>query len=177
MQGVKNLSRINMGVGSSNLFLTNPYQILVYHSVVTFERTQESSHFSYFHELTESREIHSTNGKNGLQKYVFLVLFSYTEVNIIENQTFGNENQRSALITDLGQITKNDLYLRAALGAQAVKNSPAMQKTQIPSLGWEDSLEKGMAPHSSILAWIIPLTKEPGRLQFTVFQSQTLASD
>ena len=43
-----------------------------------------------------------------------------------------------------------------------VKNLPAMQKTQVWSLGWEDSLEKGMATHSSILAWKIPRTEEPG---------------
>ena len=47
---------------------------------------------------------------------------------------------------------------------QMVKNLPAMQKTQVPSLGWEDLLEKGMATHSSILAWRIPWTEEPGGL-------------
>ena len=46
-----------------------------------------------------------------------------------------------------------------------VKNLPATQKTQVQSLGWEDPLEKGMAIHSSILAWRIPWTEEPGRLQ------------
>ena len=45
--------------------------------------------------------------------------------------------------------------------------SPALQETQIRSLGWEDPLEKGMATHSSILAWRIPWTEEPGGLQFT----------
>ena len=49
--------------------------------------------------------------------------------------------------------------------AQAVKNSPVMQKTWAQSLGWEDPLEKGMATHSSILAWKISWTEEPGRLQ------------
>ena len=43
--------------------------------------------------------------------------------------------------------------------AQTVKNLPAMQKTQVPSLGQEDPLEKGMATHPSILAWSIPLTE------------------
>ena len=43
-----------------------------------------------------------------------------------------------------------------------VKNLPAMQETQIISLGWEDPLEKEMATHSSILAWRIPWTEEPG---------------
>ena len=49
--------------------------------------------------------------------------------------------------------------------AQIVKNLPAMQESQVLSLGWEDPLEKGMATHSSILVWRIPWTKEPGRLQ------------
>ena len=48
--------------------------------------------------------------------------------------------------------------------AQVVKNLPAMQKIWVQSLGQEDPLEKGMAIHSSILAWRIPWTKEPGRL-------------
>ena len=49
--------------------------------------------------------------------------------------------------------------------AQMVKNLPAMQKTWIQSLGREDPLEEGMATHSSILAWRIPWTEEPGGLQ------------
>ena len=47
----------------------------------------------------------------------------------------------------------------------AVKNLPAMQETRVQSLGWEDPLKKGMATQSSILAWRIPWTDEPGRLQ------------
>ena len=50
-------------------------------------------------------------------------------------------------------------------GAQMVKNLPAMQETRVQSLDREDSLEKGMATHSSILAWRTPWTEEPGRLQ------------
>ena len=50
-------------------------------------------------------------------------------------------------------------------GAQKVKNLLAMQDTWVQSLGQEDPLEKGMATHSSILAWEIPWTDEPGRLQ------------
>ena len=46
-----------------------------------------------------------------------------------------------------------------------VKNQPAMQETQVQSLGHEDLLEKGMAAHSSILDWKIPWIEEPGRLQ------------
>ena len=46
-----------------------------------------------------------------------------------------------------------------------VKRLPTMSETQVQSLGWEDLLEKEMANHSSILAWKIPWTEEPGRLQ------------
>ena len=49
--------------------------------------------------------------------------------------------------------------------AQAVKNPPAMRETWVQSLGCEDPLEEGMATHSGILAWEIPRTEEPGRLQ------------
>ena len=54
---------------------------------------------------------------------------------------------------------------RASLVAQSVRNSPAMQETQVRSLGWEDPLEMEMAIHSNILAWRIPWTEEPGRLE------------
>ena len=49
--------------------------------------------------------------------------------------------------------------------AQLVKNLPAMQETGVRSLGWEDPLEKRMATQSSIIAWRIPWTEEPGGLQ------------
>ena len=49
--------------------------------------------------------------------------------------------------------------------AQMVKHLPAMWETQVQSLGWEDLLEKEMAPHSSTLVWRIPWMEEPGRLQ------------
>ena len=49
--------------------------------------------------------------------------------------------------------------------AQMVKCLPAMQETWVLSLGWKDTLEKEMAPHSSTLAWKISWTEEPGRLQ------------
>ena len=51
-----------------------------------------------------------------------------------------------------------------------VKNLPAMQEAWVESLSQEDSLEKGMATHTSILAWRIPWTEEPGGLQSTEFQ-------
>ena len=53
----------------------------------------------------------------------------------------------------------------ASLVAQRLKRLPGMQETQVQSLGQEAPLEKGMATHSSTLAWRIPWTEEPGRLQ------------
>ena len=59
-----------------------------------------------------------------------------------------------------------------------VKNLPAMQETQIQSLGWEDPLEKEMATHSSTLAWEIPRIVEPDWLQsMEITKSQTRLSD
>jgi len=55
--------------------------------------------------------------------------------------------------------------MQASLVAQMVKKLPAMQEAQVRSLGLEDPLEKEMATHSSILAWRIPWTEEPGRLR------------
>ena len=52
-----------------------------------------------------------------------------------------------------------------SLVAQTVKHLPTMQETRLQSLGQEDLLEKEMATHTSILAWKIPWTEEPGRLQ------------
>ena len=56
--------------------------------------------------------------------------------------------------------------LTGFLVAQMVKNLPAVQETWVQSLDGEDPLEKGVATHSSILAWRIPWTEEPGGLQF-----------
>ena len=61
-------------------------------------------------------------------------------------------------------------YSWASLVAQMVKNLSAMRETWIRSLGWEDPLEKEMTMHSSILAWAIPRTEEPGRTQSMVLQ-------
>jgi len=54
-------------------------------------------------------------------------------------------------------------YSWASLMAHMVKNLPAVWETWVVSLAWEDPLKKGTAPHSSILAWRFPWTKEPGR--------------
>ena len=70
------------------------------------------------------------------------------------------------------------LLTKAFLLAQMVKNLPEMQEIWVQSLGQEDPLEKGMATHSSILAWRIPWTEEPGRLQpMGVTKSQTPLTD
>ena len=62
-------------------------------------------------------------------------------------------------------------------GGSEVKASASNAETWVPSLGWEDPLEKAMAPHSSTLAWRIPWTEEPGGLQSTGSQSRTQLSD
>ena len=63
-------------------------------------------------------------------------------------------------------------YINAetSLVAQTVKRLSTMRETQVQSLGWEDPLEKEMAIHSSTIAWKIPWTEEPGRLQFMGLQ-------
>ena len=63
----------------------------------------------------------------------------------------------------VAMVLSTDLF--ASLIAQLVKNLPAMQETQFRFLSWEDPLEKEMAIHSSTLAWKIPWTEEPDRLQ------------
>ena len=64
-----------------------------------------------------------------------------------------------------------------SLVAQTVRRLPTMRETWIPSLGQEDPLEKEMAPHSSPIAWKIPWTEEPGRLQSMGSQSRTRLSN
>ena len=59
---------------------------------------------------------------------------------------------------------RGDVSIQASLIAQLVKNLPAVQETQVRSSHWEDPLEKEMGTHSSILAWKISWTEEPGRL-------------
>ena len=61
-------------------------------------------------------------------------------------------------------------YSWASLVSQMVKNLPAVQATWVQSLGQKDLPEKAMATHSNILAWRIPWTEEPGRLQFEGLQ-------
>ena len=67
-------------------------------------------------------------------------------------------------------IQDNSWFETCSLVTQRVKNPPAVQETWVQSLDWEDPLEKGMGTHSSILAWRIPWTEEPSRLQFMGLQ-------
>ena len=76
------------------------------------------------------------------------------------------------LIPGSGRFTGEQIgyslqYSWASLVAQLVKNPPEMQETWVQSLSWEDPMKKGMATHSTVLAWTIPWTEEPGRLQST----------
>ena len=76
-------------------------------------------------------------------------------------------------IADVVSSVRRHIIL-ALLVTQTVKYAPAMLQTCICSLGWEEPLEEGMATHSSIFAWRIPMDKEPGGLQSMVLQkSQT----
>ena len=70
-----------------------------------------------------------------------------------------------ALIVQEPNLTSRIVICRASLMAQVAKRLPATPETWVRSLGWEDPLEKEVATHSSILAWRIPSTEEPGGLQ------------
>ena len=63
------------------------------------------------------------------------------------------------------QLVIVSMMVRTSLVAQTVKRLSKMRETRVQSLGWEDPLEKEMAIHSSTIAWKIPWTEEPGRLQ------------
>ena len=71
---------------------------------------------------------------------------------------------------NVGKFTCKELHFLRRSVIVMVKNLPAMQETWVRSLGWEDSLKKGMATHCSILAWRIPWTEDPGWLQSTGLQ-------
>ena len=70
-------------------------------------------------------------------------------------------------------LANSSVLQLALLVVQTVKNLPAMQETWVQSLDWKDPLEKGMATHSSILAWKIPWAEELGRLRSMGLQSRT----
>jgi len=75
---------------------------------------------------------------------------------------------------DLKQFLANLIYVWASMVAQTVRNPPVMWETWVQSLGWEDPGEEGMATHSSILAWRIPMDRGAWRATFHgVAKSQT----
>ena len=69
------------------------------------------------------------------------------------------------LSSNSSSSSRTNYSLGTSFVAQTVKNLPVIQETWVRSLGWEDALEKGMATRSSVLAWRIPWTEEPGGLQ------------
>ena len=89
----------------------------------------------------------------------------------------GNAANAARALGAVAWITGGDRLGFGFLGAQMAKNPPAMQETWVQSLDQEDPLKEGMATHSSILAWRIPWTEEPGGLQSTGSQNQTQPSD
>ena len=102
----------------------------------------------------------SSNNKSTLQEYKYLL-----------SPRFWGVWERS-------QIHTPPIWqLKASLVAPLVKNRPAMQETPVWFLGREDPLKKGMATHSSILAWRVPWTEEPGGLQSMGSQSWTWPRD
>ena len=93
---------------------------------------------------------------------------AYLVAQLVNNGTCNSEDPGS--IPGLGRSAGEGIgyplqYSWASLVAQMVRNLPAMQETWVWSMGWEDPLEEDMATHSSILAWWIPWTEEPGGLQ------------
>ena len=91
------------------------------------------------------------------QSVVFLSLAPFTGQSVFQVHL--------ACVRALFLLGEDKPIIWTFLVAQMVRNLPAMQKTRVQSLGWEDPLEKGMATHSSILTWRIPRTQEPGGLQ------------
>ena len=78
---------------------------------------------------------------------------------------------------DSGQRKGDPVTKLGSLETQTVKNPPGTQEIWVQSLGWEDILEKGLATHSSILAWRIPWTEDPGGLQRVRCKGQTRLSN
>ena len=89
------------------------------------------------------------------------------------HSSYGDGEQCYHVIVALIEIFNKQQLSSATPGGPTVKNLPVMQETQVPSLGREDPLEKGMATRSSILSWGIARTEEPGGLQSTGSQSRT----
>ena len=128
---------------------------------------------TYFPSLYKDKGVSSRpgTGRNFLL-WILLRLLFLTEKktnNIKFNMSLNPISRKQSEITWMPVelvfcIIHNSFSIFLKVVDQSVKNLPAMQETWVPSLGWEDSLEKKMATHSSI-AWRMPWTEEPGRLQ------------
>ena len=123
------------------------------------------------------------NFKESLKLFKLYILFPWYQV--FPDSLAGKEStcnaRDSGLIPESGRSAEGIdhplQYSWASLVAQMVKNTPAMQQTSVQPLGWENPMEKGTATYSSILAWRIPWTEEPGGLQSMGSQSWTRLSD
>ena len=96
--------------------------------------------------------------------FLFVLVILFSNIYFIlarDEQTWKEEKKKLRKIL----LVIFAIYLCYRSVAQMVKHLPAMQETWVQSLSWEDPLEKGMATHSSIPAWKIPWTEEPGGLQ------------
>ena len=96
------------------------------------------------------------------------VITPFKDILTLQSQVFKNVVEHKIILKIREFYLKSPYNLshkRAAFVVQMVKNPPAMQETQVRSLGQEESLVKGMAIHSSILAWRIPWREKPGGLQ------------
>ena len=119
-----------------------------------------------FHSILSPNTVHSSSSL----KRQFLCVFysSITQLSCRSNGSFPItiwQNGITIVFYTIVFYTITILCNWASLVAQRVKSLPAMRDTRIQSLGWEDPLEKEMATHSSTLAWKIPWTEKPGRLQ------------
>ena len=112
-------------------------------------------------------------GEYCLYNAVIIIIYTRTKMKHLEYQTALTYKQKWGAVALLLLCLLQALVLQVSLVAQTVKNLPAMQETGVQSLGGEDPLEKGMATHSSILAWRIPWTEESGGLHFIGSQSDT----
>ena len=101
-------------------------------------------------------------GFGGLREWRTIHVMRTSELTQTDRDKIHGEN----VLLACSRPVETTLYTReASLVAQLVKTLPTMQETPVWFLGWEDPLKEGMATHSNILAWRIPWTEEPGRLQ------------